>query len=142
VFSSRSKNASISGNTMTLLGVGPVVITATQAGYVPSWQVGPGPYAAAAPVTRSLVVTKGTPQITLSLPSTVAYSNGLTVSVTASNTSDKPSTLVSSNPKVAAFQRNGSLLIKAPGTTVIRASVPASANFNAASTNQTLTVTP
>jgi hypothetical protein len=146
VFSSRSKNASISGNTVTLLGVGPVVITATQSGYVPNY---PGlyapmihPYAAAAPVTRSLVVTKGTPQITLSLPSTVGYSNGLTISVTASNTSDKPTTLASSNPKVAAFQRNGSLLIKAPGTTVIRATVPASANFNAASTNQTLTVTP
>jgi hypothetical protein len=142
VFTSRSKNISISGNTVTLLGTGPVVITATQAGYVPSWQVGPGPYAEATPVTRSMVITKGTPQITLSVPSSVAYSNGLSVSVTASNTGEKRTILISSNPNVGSFQRNGNLLIKAPGTVVIKALVPASRNFTAASTSKTLTVTP
>jgi len=142
VFTSPSKNVSISGNTMTLLGPGLVKITATQAGYVPSWQVGTPPYAPASPVTRSMVVTKGTPQITLIVVDTVAYSSGLSVAVSASSTSGKNPSIVSSNPKVAVVQRNGSLLITGPGTTVIKASVPASANFNAASTTKTISVTP
>jgi hypothetical protein len=142
LFTSPSKNVSISGNTMTLLGPGPVVITATQAGYVPSWQVGPAPFAAASPVTRSMVVTKGTPQITLTVVDTVAYSSGLSLPVSASSTSGKNPSIVSSNPKVAAVQRDGTLLIKAIGTTVIKASVPASANFKAATASQPLTVTP
>jgi hypothetical protein len=89
-----------------------------------------------------MVVTKGTPQITLTVVGSVAYSSGLSVPVSASSTSGKNPTIVSSNPKVAVLQPNGSLLIKGPGTTVVRASVPASANFKAATTSKTLTVTP
>jgi sugar lactone lactonase YvrE len=61
--------ATLSGNVLTVTGVGTIHLTATQSGNAD--------YQASAPVSASIVVTKGTPSITWPAPAPIVYGTAL-----------------------------------------------------------------
>lgn len=120
--SSNTSVATISGNVVTVVGVGTSTITASQAGdanYIP-----------AAPVSQLLTVNKVNQTITfyaLQLARTV----GDAFTISPSATSGLPVTLSSSNSSVATI--TGNLVnVVGPGTVKITASQPGNTTYNPA----------
>ncbi|MCX6873824.1 MAG: choice-of-anchor D domain-containing protein, partial [Verrucomicrobia bacterium] len=131
--SSNPAVATLTGNVVSLVGVGTSIITASQ--------VGDATYAPAPPVTQTLTVT-GTPQ-TISfgaLPVQSAGNRPLTLSASAS--SGLAVSYVSSDSAVATVSSN-ILTIKGPGSAVITATQAGNAVYDPApAVDQTLVVNP
>jgi uncharacterized repeat protein (TIGR03803 family) len=125
--SSNTGVATISGSTVTIVGVGTTTITANQAGNAT--------YAAAISTDQDLVVLKGQQTWAGALPATAGYNNEVTLTLQLS--SGLEYTLTSSDPSVAAVALNGTNYVitpKAFGTTTLTASHPGNATFDAAPT--------
>ncbi|WP_106790864.1 MBG domain-containing protein [Aquimarina sp. Aq78] len=129
--SSNTAVATISGNTVTIVGVGTTTITASQTGNTT--------YAAAIDVPQVLNVNKGNQTITFAPLADVSV-EAPTFSLNATATSGLGVTYTSSNPAVATV--SGSVIsIVGIGTTTITASQAGDVNWNAATdVIQTLTV--
>jgi hypothetical protein len=120
--SSNTAVATVSGNVVTMTGVGSATITASQAGDVN--------FNAATSVDRAFVVNKGNQTISFSNPGTYSFgSQPGTLVATAS--SGLAVTFVSSNTAVATVSGN-TVTIVAPGTADITASQAGNSNYNAA----------
>jgi hypothetical protein len=130
--SSNPAVATVSGNTVTIVGVGSTVIKATQAGNAN--------YNAAPAVEQTLTVDKADQTITfVSLLSKKTGDAPFPLGATAS--SELVVTYESSNPAVATVSGN-TVTIVGVGSTVIKATQAGNANYNAATAvEQTLTVT-
>ncbi len=138
--------ASISGNTVTILGAGTVQITPSQAGdanYLPAGPIGPPNY-------QVLTVNKGSQTITFSsLPNKAPTDPDFTLSATSS--SGLPISYTSSNPSVATIA-GSTVHIVGVGSTDITANQSGDTNYNAATPviqtqvvaklNQTITFSP
>jgi Secretion system C-terminal sorting domain len=120
--SSNTAVATISGNTVTIVGVGTTNITASQAGNTN--------YNAASNVMRSFIVDKGDQTITFGTfpPKTVGDANFL---LTASASSGLAVSYSSSNTSVATVT-GSNVTILALGSTTITAMQAGNANYNAA----------
>ncbi len=128
--SSNTSVATISGSTVTLVGVCTSTITATQA-VAENYTSGTA--------TATLTVNPPVPTIgTLSLPSVNASSTSFTLTAPTSNSSS-PFTYASSNNTVATISGN-TVNILGPGTTTITASQAANASFSAGSVSAVLSV--
>ncbi len=125
--------ATVNGSTVTVVGAGTAVITANQAGNLN--------YSAAPAVSQTLTVT-GKQNQTIAfgtLAPVVVGSAPFTLTATAS--SGLAVSYTSSNPAVATVSGSTVTVVSA-GTTVITASQPGDANYNAATpVARTLTVT-
>lgn len=123
--------ATVSGNTVTVTGVGYATITATQAAS--------GNYASAATQT-SLTVAAATPVLgSFSVPTKTAGSGAFAVTAPSSDSSGTWS-YTSSDTGVASVS-GGNLTPISAGTTIITANQAASGNYAAASTSAALVVT-
>lgn len=122
-FASADPNvATVSGNTVTIVGVGTTDITATQAGNTN--------YNAATPVVRTLTVNKKDQSITFeAIPLKLLVDAPFDVPLKAS--SGLAIVYTSSNTAVATVSGNA-VTIKGIGTTDITASQPGDAGYNAA----------
>jgi hypothetical protein len=125
--------ARVSGATVTIVGVGSVVIRASQDG--------DSRYEAAPPVQHSLLVTKGAQTIAFTLRSTAAYGDS-PFSLTASVSSNLPVTVESLDPSIADIV-NGEVVIHSVGTATFRATQPGNEYYDPApEVTRTLTVSP
>jgi hypothetical protein len=129
--SSNSAVATVSGNTVTIVGTGTTNITGTQAGddtYAPASD------------TQTLTVNQAGQTITFgALPNVAMYDPPFTLSAIAS--SGLPVAYASSNTAVAAVS-GSTVTIIGIGTTTITATQPGNSNYiAAANVAQTLTVT-
>ena len=123
--------ATISGNTVTIVGLGSTVITASQAGN--------NLYNAASSVDQSLTVNKGEQVITFDALLSKTLSSGA-FDLAATSTSGLTLTYTSSDETVATITGN-TVTIVGLGSTVITASQAGNGTYNAASSvDQTLTV--
>jgi hypothetical protein len=129
--SSNTNVATVSGNTVTIRGVGSTTITASQAGNAN--------YVAAPSVGQSLTVTKAAQTITFTAPAAQTYGNSsFTLSATAS--SGLYVSFASANTNVATISGNTVIIVGA-GSASITATQAGNANYNAAtSVAKTLTV--
>jgi hypothetical protein len=129
--SSNTAVATISGNSVTIVGFGTSTITASQAGN--------DSFNSAANVTQTLTVNKASQTITFAaLPAKTYGDASLTLSATTS--SGLPINYTSSNTAVATISGN-SVTIVGVGTSTITASQAGNDSFNsAANVTQTLTV--
>lgn len=129
--SSNPSVATVSGNTVTIVGAGTSTITANQPGN--------DVYNAAAPVNQVLTVNKANQTITFNpLPEKSLGDPPFTLNATAS--SGLPVSYTSSNTSVATVSGN-TVTILAVGSTTITALQAGNANYNAApSVQQTLVV--
>ena len=120
-FSVFSGPATLTGNTITITGVGTVVIRASQ--------IGDGNYNSAAVVDQSFTVVKATQSITFGALSNKTFGNSpFNVNGTAS--SSLPVTFsIASGPATAA---GNTVTITGAGAVVVRATQAGNANFNAA----------
>lgn len=115
--------ATISGNTVTIVGAGTTTITASQAGNAT--------YAAATPVSAILTVSKGNQEI-LGLTDMQKSVNDVIFFINdAYATSGLPLSFTSSNPAVATISGNKITFVSG-GTTTITASQAGNARYNAA----------
>jgi autotransporter-associated beta strand protein len=115
--------ASVSGNTVTIIGAGSVSITATQPG--------DGSYLAANSISQSFLVNKASQTISFSdLPSKKV--GDAPFSFTATSSSGLPVSYTSSNTSVATVS-GSTLTIVGTGTTSITASQAGNNNYQAAS---------
>ncbi|MGV3631844.1 MAG: YDG domain-containing protein [Bacteroidota bacterium] len=134
--SSNPSVATVSGNTVTIVGAGTTTITASQAGNTN--------YAAAVNVDQTLTVNaaSGTPQtITFGALSNVTYGDA-DFNLTATASSGLTVSYVSSDPSVATVSGNTVTIVGA-GTTTITASQAGDGTFQpAADKDQSLTVDP
>jgi hypothetical protein len=120
--SSNPAVATISGNTVTIIGAGSATITATQAG--------DANYFAASDVSQDLVVAKANQTITFNtLPAKNDVDGSFTLGATAS--SGLTVSYGSSNTDVVSIFGN-TVTILAPGTSIITASQAGNANYNPA----------
>ena len=140
--SSNESVATISGNTVTIIGVGTSTITASQGGSAN--------YLAATPISQTLTVNKASQSITFgALPSMNESDSEFTLGATAS--SGLAVSYSSSNTSVITISGNTATIFGA-GTTTITASQSGNENFDAAAnvtqdqiivsaslTNQTIT---
>jgi len=131
--SSNTSVATISGNTVTVVGGGATIITAKQAGN--------STYAAATNVPQTLIVNPLSQSITFNSLAPVAFGSAqFTLGATAS--SGLPVSYQSSNASVATVSGN-TVTIVGGGSTVITASQAGNNNYSAApNVTQTLTVNP
>ena len=122
VFSVVSGPATISGNSLTISGVGTVVVAANQAGTAN--------YAAASQVTQSIVVNQASQTINFTAPSTpVTYSTApITLSATASSGLSVVFSVVSGPATVSG----NALTLTGPGTVVVAANQAGTVNYAAA----------
>ncbi|WCT13192.1 MBG domain-containing protein [Mucilaginibacter jinjuensis] len=129
--SSAPSVATVSGNTVHILGTGTTVITASQAGS--------NNYNAATPIQQTLTVNKANQTITFNTLADRAYGDaGFDLAATAS--SGLGVTYTSSNPAVAAVTGN-TVTIIGVGSTTITATQNGNDNYNAATAlQQTLNV--
>jgi len=118
--SSATKVATISGDTLTIMGAGSAKITASQAGS--------RLWAPAKAVTQSLTVAKASQTISFSIPTTVTYSKGGLVTLGATATSGLPVAYKSGNTKVLSIT-GSTCVITGRGTTTVVASQPGGANY-------------
>lgn len=128
--SSNTNVATISGKTVTIIGVGTTTITASQSGNTY--------YNAASSVTQDLVVNKGTPVISNFSDLSKQYGDAA-FAVNASSASTGAFTYSSSNTSVATVSGN-TITITGTGTSTITASQAADVNYNSASATLLLTV--
>lgn len=128
--SSNTSVATVSGNTVTIVGAGTTIITALQAGNIV--------YNAATPVSQTMTVNKSSQTITFSA---LADRNiGANFNLTATASSALPVSYASSNTSVATVSGN-SVTIIGSGTTIITASQAGNSSYNAATpVSQTLSV--
>jgi len=120
--SSNTAVATISGNTVTILGAGSTSITASQSG--------DANYFAATDVSQDLVVAKANQTITFNtLPAKNDVDGSFTLGATAS--SGLTVSYSSSNTNVVSIIGN-TVTILAPGTSIITASQAGNANYNPA----------
>ncbi|HEY0768984.1 MAG TPA: T9SS type A sorting domain-containing protein, partial [Sphingobacteriaceae bacterium] len=130
--SSNTNIATVSGNVVTLTGVGSVTITASQAG--------DDVFNAATDAQRTFIVNKGNQTISFSTLAAKAYGSG-TFNLGATASSNLAVSYVSSNTAVATVS-GSTVTIVGVGTTDITASQAGDANYNAATdVVRTLTVT-
>ncbi|MBC8012089.1 MAG: fibronectin type III domain-containing protein, partial [Burkholderiales bacterium] len=123
--------ATVSGNTVTIVGAGTTTITASQSGNTT--------YSAATNVSQALTVNKVGQAITFGALASRTY-GGASFTLTGSASSGLPVSYVSSNPSVANVSGSTVTLYTA-GTTVITAAQSGDATYSAAaSVPQTLTV--
>ncbi|WP_343531287.1 choice-of-anchor Q domain-containing protein [Pedobacter sp.] len=124
--------ATVSGNTVTIVGVGSTTITASQ--------LGNANYNAATNVQQTLTVDKADQTISFAALANKTYGDAaFNLSVTG-GASGNAITYTSSNPLVATITGNTVTIVGA-GSTTITASQLGNANYNAAtSVQQTLTV--
>jgi photosystem II stability/assembly factor-like uncharacterized protein len=129
--SSNTAVATVSGNTITIVGGGTATITASQAGN--------GNYNAATDVPQTLTVNKAAQSITFAALAAKTFGDAaFALSSTAS--SGLPVTYASSNTAVATVSGN-TITIVGGGTSTITASQAGNSNYNAATdVPQTLTV--
>jgi hypothetical protein len=120
-FTVTSGPATLSGNILTITGAGTVVVTATQAGN--------GSYAAATPVSSTIVVQGGSAQL-LFFPPLANYTNGSTVPLIASSTSGLAVTFTVIGP--ATVNANGTLTVTGAGTVSVTAVQTGNSDFAAA----------
>ncbi len=118
--------ATVDGNTLTIVGVGLVTITA--------YQAGDGSYTAATPVDRMLTVDKASQSITFSALPEKSYGDP-DFDLTASATSGLSVNYESSNTSVATVS-SGTVNIVGVGTTNITASQAGNENYEAATSVQ------
>ena len=124
--------ASVSGNTLTITGAGKATVTASQSGSA-LW-------AAVKPVTKTLTIAKAPQTISLSLPSSVTYTNGGLLSLAASSTSGLPVAYKSGNAKVLNITGT-TCVITGKGTTTVVATQAGNANYlTAPAVTNTVTV--
>jgi hypothetical protein len=121
--SSAAGIASISGNTLTIAGAGSAKITASQAGSK-LW-------APAKAIMQSLAVAKAPQTISLSIPSSVTFTNGGLLPLTGTSSSGLPVAYKSGNAKVL-FIQGTNCLISGRGTTTVVATQSGSGNYLAA----------
>ncbi|MCA6370747.1 MAG: hypothetical protein IM631_05045, partial [Cytophagales bacterium] len=121
--SSNTSVATVNGSTITIVGVGSTLITASQSG--------DNNYNGATSVSQSLTVNKADQTIVFGAIGAKNQSD-LPFQLSASSTSGLSITYMSSNLSVATVSGN-TVTIVAPGTTEITASQAGNANFNAAS---------
>ncbi|OWK43984.1 YDG domain-containing protein [Fimbriiglobus ruber] len=125
--------ATVSGNVLTITGIGSVVIQAIQAG--------DADFAAATAVQQTLVVNQGAQTITFTPPAPVNFAVGLTVNLAATSSSGLTVgyTVVSGPATVSG----NVLTVTGGGSVVIQATQAGDANFTAATAvQQTLVVNP
>jgi hypothetical protein len=118
-----SGHATLSNSILTLTGVGVVKVTASQSG---GW-----PYKPAAPVTRSIVVAKGSPPITFNPATPVSFVRNGSLVLTATDSAGIPVKFTSSNPKILSITGTTATM-KSKGTVRITASQAATLNYSAA----------
>jgi uncharacterized protein YjdB len=117
--SSNASVATISGNTVTIVGAGTTNITATQAGNAS--------FLAATPVVRQLVVNPATVAVSgvsvspTSLSLTVGATGSLTATVSPANATNKSVTWSSSAPAIATVSASGVVTAQSVGTASITA---------------------
>jgi hypothetical protein len=129
--SSNTNVATVSGNTVTIKGVGSTTITASQAGNAN--------YVAAPSVGQVLTVTKAAQTISFAALPSKTYGDG-TFSLSATASSGLPVTYASANTNVATIS-GSTVTIRGAGTASITASQPGNNNYNAATAvAKTLTV--
>lgn len=129
--SSNPSVATVSGNKVTIVGVGTTNITASQGGN--------NNYNTATPVVRALVVEKADQSISFAALASKRYKDA-DFDLTATASSGLPVTYVSSNPAVATVSGN-TVTIVGVGYTQITASQAGNANYNVANAfTQTLVV--
>jgi sugar lactone lactonase YvrE len=124
---SSTGTGTISGSTLTVTGVGTLVIDANQAGNAS--------YSAAPQVQRTLVVNQAAQTISFTQPSSpVTFASGLTVPLTATGgASGSPVTFTIDASSTATGTITGSTLtVTSTGTFVIDANQAGNANFSAA----------
>jgi len=128
--SSNTSVATISGNTITIVGVGSTTITASQA-ETTSYT--------SATLTTTFQVSKGTPSITgFSIPTKTYGDSSFTITQPISNSTGTFS-YSSSNTSVATISGN-TITIVGPGTATITASQGDSTNFNSGTKTATFQV--
>ncbi|NJL14377.1 MAG: T9SS type A sorting domain-containing protein [Microscillaceae bacterium] len=120
--SSNTAVATVSGNTVTIVGAGTTIITASQAGNAN--------YNAAPNVTQNLVVNKANQTITFAALAPKTFGDA-PFDLTATASSGLPVSYTSSNTAVATVSGNTVTIVGA-GTTTITASQAGNANYNAA----------
>jgi len=124
--------ATVSSNTVTIVGVGSAVIKAQQDG--------DANYNAAEPVNQNLLVNPGFNIMVLALTDSKAVGDAnYTLAVTKGAGSGALS-FSSSTPGVATIDASGLVSIQGAGTTTFTVNQAADANYNAAEVTQTLTV--
>jgi hypothetical protein len=129
--SSNTAVATVSGNTVTIVGAGTTTITASQ--------VGNANYNAATSIPQVLTVSKANQDITFGLLTNKTVGDPA-FALTATASSGLSITYSSSNTSVATISGNTVTLL-ALGTTTITASQPGNTNYNpASSVQQTLLV--
>ncbi len=121
--SSNASVATISGNTVTIVGAGTTVITASQAGN--------SQYDPAASVEQTLTVNKANQMITFALPAERGLTQG-NLTLAATSTSGLTILYSSSNTSVATAS-GSTLTLLAAGNTTITATQAGNTNYNAAS---------
>jgi len=128
--SSNTSVATISGNTITIVGAGTTTITATQAATT-NYTSGT--------ITASFVVSKATPTISsFSIPTKTFGDSPFTISPPTSNSSGSFS-YSSSNTSVATISGN-TITIVGAGTTTITATQAATTNYNSGTITTTFQV--
>lgn len=120
--SANTSVATITGNTVTIIGAGETVITASQAGDA---NFNPAPS-----VQQTLVVVKANQTITFEELPTKTYGDGVFF-LSASTTSSLSISYSSSNPSVASIVGTG-VVINGAGECTITASQAGNSNYNAA----------
>ena len=121
--SSNTKVATVSGNNVTIVGVGSAVITASQGGDS-KWN-------AAAPLKRNLLVSKGDQQITFPKPADRTFVKNAKLVLVATVNSGLPVTFSSSNPNILSITGNTATIL-AKGKVTITASQPGNDIYNKA----------
>ena len=123
---------SLSGNTLTITGVGPIVVTASQAG--------DGTYAPATDVHKTIVVGKANQSIGAISFTPTTLTVGGTTTVSATSTSGLAVTFTSATPSICTVSGTTVTGITA-GTCTITADQAGNATYSAAATvSQNLTV--
>ena len=122
VFSVVSGPATVSGSTLTITGVGTVVVAANQAGNAN--------YTAATQVTQSIVVNQASQTITFTTPTSTVTYGVAPITLSASSTSGL--TVVFSVVSGPASVSGSTLTITGVGTVVVAATQAGNANYTAA----------
>jgi len=125
--SSKTNVASVSGGLVTIHGAGTTTITATVSGVTVT------------PVTNTLVVSKGLPVLSMTLPFSVPFVANGKIPLKALSTPSLPVIFSSSSNSILSISGTNAQM-HGKGTAVITASVVATANYTAASTSRSITV--
>ena len=129
--SSNTNVATISGNLVTIVGAGKSSITASQTGNAN--------YHAAANVSKTLTVAKAAQTVSFTPTTPVNFIKNGTFTLSANSTSGSLITFKSGIPSIITISGN-TATIKAKGTVSVIATAAATANYNAASGTNSITI--